>query len=265
MYKNIGIIIVIALIVGGAIFLFIKEINKEREYSKTPVATSTTPGEAPVVLVSKTLHEKNAEAGYEVNATYPEVSNFRDKVMERQINRIIEQKVIAHVESFKSSTRESRRVDESDISTLDIGYQQEKLTSLPHILGFRLTQSYFEVGAAHPGQTTETFNFDLRTGKVITLDDLFEPQSGYLDIISAHSIRELKNRLGAGAHEQIEYGARPVPENYEAFLITDSGIRIIFNQYQAAAYAAGEQEVLVPYLELFDVLSKDGPLGMIVQ
>ncbi|MFO7584726.1 MAG: DUF3298 domain-containing protein, partial [Anaerolineales bacterium] len=45
-------------------------------------------------------------------------------------------------------------------------------------------------------------------------------------------------------------GAEPLPENYRNWNLTYEGLLITFDEYQVAPYAAGMQQVLVP----FDVL-----------
>lgn len=262
MKKNVVMIVVLVIALIGAVALFLYAFNSGRAARPAEHATSSTAMVEQIVLTPKKFTEEGKSSAYQITAEYPEVSGLTDPIIEKKINVAIADRVNEVIADFKQSMA-SVRVEKGESSTLDIGYTAEHLATLPHLIVFRLTESYFEAGAAHPGQTTETFNFDTRTGQILTLDDLFVPGTPYVEKISEYSIKELKNRLGN--EDQISRGAGPDSENFEAFLLTDGGLKIVFNQYQVAAYAAGEQEVMIPYLELFDIISDAGPIGKIVQ
>ncbi len=79
-----------------------------------------------------------------------------------------------------------------------------------------------------------------------------------LDKIANYCIAQLKTRnIG---FEAFTSGAQPTPENYGNWNITPDGLLITFDEYQVAAYAAGPQEVVVPYTELQSVIDPHGPL-----
>ena len=122
--------------------------------------------------------------------------------------------------------------------------------------------SYF--GGAHPVSYHHELNFDLSAARVLSLEDLFEPGSDYLDVIAGYSIDELsKNR--EILFEDFEQYAAPAPENYSVWTITPGGLLIVFEEYQVAPYAAGPQYVVVPYSELAGMLDPEGPLGNLAQ
>jgi hypothetical protein len=62
--------------------------------------------------------------------------------------------------------------------------------------------------------------------------------------------------------ELIDAGAGPRADNYRAWNITRKGLWITFDPYQVAAYAAGPQNILVPYSVLKDIIKPDGPIAM---
>jgi hypothetical protein len=65
-----------------------------------------------------------------------------------------------------------------------------------------------------------------------------------LQVISDYCVTELTARLGADGWMG---GAGPDLANYKTWNITPSGLVVTFDPYQVAAYAAGPQEVLIPY------------------
>jgi hypothetical protein len=56
-------------------------------------------------------------------------------------------------------------------------------------------------------------------------------------------------------------GARPTPENYAVWNVSAEGVVITFNEAQVAAYAAGPQEVVIPFATLKDIFDPQGPLN----
>jgi hypothetical protein len=116
------------------------------------------------------------------------------------------------------------------------------------------------LGGAHPGDHHDVINYDLSEAKVLSMGDLFKPESDYLEAISGYSIQELKKNQEV-LFPNFEAGASPKKENYAAWSITPKGLLVIFEEYQVAPYAAGPQYVLVPYAILEDILDPDGPLA----
>ncbi len=57
--------------------------------------------------------------------------------------------------------------------------------------------------------------------------------------------------------EWIATGAGPKAENFDSWNITKTGILINFDPYQVAAYAAGPQDVLIPYEEIKSILKQN--------
>jgi len=104
-------------------------------------------------------------------------------------------------------------------------------------------------GAAHPYHYSITFNYDLDQGKKLSLDDIFRPDSKYLEVVSSHCIFELSKK-DIGFYGGFEHGAEPTPQNYRNWNITPNGLMITFDEYQVAPYAAGAQTVIVPFTEL---------------
>jgi len=128
-----------------------------------------------------------------------------------------------------------------------------------NLLSLQLHIEGYSDGAAHPYHITSSYNYDLEKGQEVTLDQLFLPGSEYLTPIANYCSNELTTRnIG---FEMFSEGAKPLPENYAVWNISDKGLVITFNEYQVAAYAAGPQEVTVPFTALKDIINPQGPLN----
>jgi len=44
------------------------------------------------------------------------------------------------------------------------------------------------------------------------------------------------------------------------FAITKEGLKFVYNPYEVAPYAFGQQEIIIPYTSLKEVIRKDGLL-----
>ncbi len=235
--------------------------SKETEFDVNQQPIEFT---AAVRVVAKVIRETNKQSKYSVNAEYPQIEGDpRFDGFNQQARAMITKDVAA----FKTSETES--LDEtSDLaaetlnSTLDIGYRIHLATD--DLISVAFTESQYSRGAAHGSSITVVFNYDVKNRKKLALADLFNPKSNYLSVISAYSIKDLKEQGKKNdmlMEDQIQEGAAARADNYSAWTITRKGICITFDPYQVAAYAAGPQHVLVPYSALKDVIRPDGPIA----
>lgn len=147
-------------------------------------------------------------------------------------------------------------------SDLGIGYTvsfaNDEVISIEFSVG-----SYYS-GAAHPNSHTEVLNFDLKNGKVIRLSELFNPGAKYLQALANYSIADLKkqskDKNGMLDDDWIQRGAGADAENYKSWTISRKGLAINFDAYQVGPYAAGPQQVFIPYTAIKDLVKVDGPL-----
>jgi hypothetical protein len=123
----------------------------------------------------------------------------------------------------------------------------------------------YYAGAAHPNHATWTLTWDFGAGRRVMLDDLFRSGTPYLQAISDAAVPELVQVLGPEMADRawIEEGAAPEPDNYARWSLTREGLRIVFDPYQVAAYAAGPQVVVVRWSALEPLLDPAGPVARI--
>ena len=101
-------------------------------------------------------------------------------------------------------------------------------------------------GAAHPYSYMLTLNYDLANGKALSLQDVFQPDSDYLTFLLNYSENELKQRDNIYMEGSLSADA----QHYQFFTFTKQGLALHFEPYHVAAYAAGPQEVIIPYDQL---------------
>jgi len=117
-------------------------------------------------------------------------------------------------------------------------------------------------GGAHGNYGFHGLTYDIQTGRVLTLGDLFTPGSGYLEGIAAYSEKDLLEQLGAPDKDWVKKGTAPNPDVYESlWTLTDQGLQITFDPYLVAPYATGAPEVVIDFAELKKWARPDGPLS----
>ena len=226
---------------------------------------------ANLALVSRQIREENPERRYSIYAEYPQIEGATDARV-GDFNQRARALVAAKVEEFKKNVAQEvtgppeHTAMGSDISIgYDLGVGTDDLISVQ----FQISDYYS--GAAHPNHHTEVLNYDLKAGHVLKLGDLFKPAALYLRTISDYSINDLKQQFRKQGTEDpamfdagVEEGAAPNADNYKSWLITRRGLQITFDPYQVAPYAAGPQQVVIPYATLGEIINPEGPLAPIL-
>jgi hypothetical protein len=110
---------------------------------------------------------------------------------------------------------------------------------------------YSYQGGAHGGSFTGFVNWDVKTDKQVTLDDILV--SGYQAQLTkiAEKIFRKDEKLTDTSSLANDYFFKDnkfaLNENYS---ITPAGIRFVYNQYEIKPYAAGQTELVLPYSQI---------------
>jgi hypothetical protein len=208
-----------------------------------------------VTLISIPRNETSQVPAYTLKAQIPALQDSDDpRVM--NFNNEMTQLTQEEIAKFMDNVVQVQPSPGASGSFYD---QQYKLFSPPgNLISLKFVIMIYIQGAAHPGTHMRTVTYDLEAGVDVKMSQLFLTGSDYLDRIANYCISQLLTR-GIG-FEATSSGAQPLTENYGNWNITQEGLLITFDEYQVAAYAAGPQEVIVPYSELQSVIDAHGPL-----
>jgi len=229
-------------------------------------------------IVAKQIREKNKKLKYEVSAAYPQLTGVTDPTYDKfnqTVRNLISRKVSDFKKEMTPSAEDELAPDENpvidDSLGSDITVNYELALAKDDLIAIQFTVSSYSAGAAHPNSYTEVVNFDLKNGKLLKLSDLFLPGSKYLETLSNFCIQELKKQAKAQGDyaamddDWIKRGAGAELTNYDNWTITKKGLGITFDPYQVAAYAAGPQNVLVPYSAVKEIIKPDSMLAQFVK
>ncbi|MGE5589804.1 MAG: DUF3298 domain-containing protein [Bacillota bacterium] len=118
------------------------------------------------------------------------------------------------------------------------------------LLSIVLTNYTYTAGAAH-GVTIQTSDtFDLETGRIYALQDLFRPGVDYIDLLTREVRRQMRER---GLEESLLTPFETVKPTQKWYL-TNDGLVLYYGQYEYWPYAWGIQEFPIPLADLKDVL-----------
>ncbi|MCL5030199.1 MAG: DUF3298 and DUF4163 domain-containing protein [Bacteroidetes bacterium] len=135
-----------------------------------------------------------------------------------------------------------------------------------NILSLENTEFRFE-GGAHPITFFNYKNYDLKTGKEISLNNLFKNDFiAELDKIGEKKFRETYNIKSDESFEKAGYfiGKEGFHLNNN-FSILKTGLRFRFGEYEIGPYVLGAPSVFIPYADIKDLINPNGLLAQFIQ
>ena len=127
---------------------------------------------------------------------------------------------------------------EYDVS-YEVKYNKNNVLSI-------LIYDYTYMGGVHGLASVASYNFDMITGKQITLSSVAKTNSAYTKM-ERYARVDLLNQNAKMGMVFTEYLHELDIDNSRPFYFYDNGIVVKFYEYEVAAYAAGMPEVKIPY------------------
>ena len=157
---------------------------------------------------------------------------------------------------------------EADATIAGVGYYENDslyvMYSSPTLFSVGSSYDNF-MGGAHGMYGTRYRNFALPSGKVLSIEDLFLPNTEAELLKIAEATFRKANNLGD----------RPLNEEYmfpddvfvlnDNFCITKNGLLFTYNPYEIASFAQGTIDLTIPYSSLSSIINKEGALGVFIK
>lgn len=206
--------------------------------------------------------ESNKQKRFEMTAEYPELTGASPEITAK-----FKTAVMSRIGDFRKTmlaqtSQDLKYLPKGMNNYIEVSY--DVVLANDNIVSLKFLDSEY-AGGAHPNYMSFTMNVDLKTGRELELRDLFKPNSDYLKAISEYAIADLKKRQPDVTDDTfVKDGASADAANFRSWNITKKGLLINFDPYQVAPYAAGSQEVIIPFDKLKDVLRDNAflPMGM---
>ncbi|MFC0216434.1 DUF3298 domain-containing protein [Paenibacillus chartarius] len=134
------------------------------------------------------------------------------------------------------------------------GYYELK-TNERSVLSLSQFNYAYTKGAAHGLTVQKSLTFDAKTGRPVSLADVFKPGVDYSKRLSAIVQQQIKWRQMTLL---VEFpGVRPDQD----FYIADKSLVLYYQLYEITAYAFGFAYFPISVYELADIVAEDGALG----
>ncbi len=120
-------------------------------------------------------------------------------------------------------------------------------------------------GGAHGSHSIIHQSIDLKTGSVITEDDIFN--EGFEEDLSALLVNYIAQQNNVEQVKELEnIGFFSIEEIFPNgnFAVNENGITYTFNEYEIAAYVVGATEVYLAYKEIQHLLKTESPIAHLV-
>lgn len=208
---------------------------------------TNTPSVTPLTVETKTFSEQGAQPQpYEITVTYPQVQEAA------QFNQIVEHAMLDYVQEFKNdflvdaegSSVEYFLNSEFDVHTAKAGFLSSEYT----------ISNY--TGGAHPNSQVYGMNYDFNAQRFVESGELFNTETTYLNYLSKTMATKIDPSLAED--EFFAEGRAPLAENFDQFVINNTGVVFLFSPYQIGPYAAGAQRAEFSWKELEPYLSAYG-------
>ncbi len=225
-------------------------------FNKKETATVKTSEQVLPTAKLATKTEKSETGTYSVEITNPVVTGLGD-VVNKKINTTILAKTAEMKQSFLDDISGLAMVDgPGEKSTLSIDFDPEQKHEAYDILSLPLQVETYANGAAHPNNYKNVLHFNIKTGDVVMLPDIFKDKNTAYHTVSKVATKKLDELFAKeGNPDWFQGGAGPEADNYENFILDMDTLTIIFNPYQVAAYARGEVPIELSLSMFPDMLS----------
>ncbi|MEO6694536.1 MAG: RsiV family protein [Ignavibacteria bacterium] len=217
----------------------------------------------------KTVSDKCLDLNYGIIATYPQVDFGPDGLMglrgiEQDINNSMDTTINGIIQNFKNEVAQlpNKTVMNGLGSSLEITSTANVISGT--ILSANIKAFSAVAGAAHPITITYTYNYSTTATGLLSISDLFIPNSDFVNYLSDYSIADLRTyayKQGYSIDNMITQGASPEIKNFNAWNLTVDSLVITFNPYQVALYVFGIQTVSIPLSNMINMIDPNGPLA----
>ena len=176
---------------------------------------------------------------------YPQMYGMQDVDVQNHINDIFKNHAVGLLNYYNELIQEGIEIEDPMLEHYVVGSEYE----IKYLQNNRLsivTNDYDYAGGIHGMYWYTSFNFDLSTGELLQLPDLFLENGDYTTSINNEIKRQINILKQTDDYWELEpfYSIDPNTPN---FYLTPTGIGIYFSLYEYTPYAYGIPEFIIPY------------------
>lgn len=225
--------------------------SAEATAEATAAATATPVSVIPTVS-STTVTSHASEYSWTVTFRKPVISGVTAAAV-TAMNSSITTKVNAYISSFNGTGLPVVAAGAGP-STLQGDFSVAFVS--PSLLSLRFTVSTNITGAAHPTTEAGSINFDIATGTVIQLPDIFTSPAAALPVLQTKAHTALTALLGS---DLFWPASVTMADLGTAWACTPTGLELTWSQGDVAPMSAGTVTIKIPWSALSGVIANPGP------
>lgn len=215
-----------------------------------------------VRIVTFNRFEKT-DKGYEANIVTPQIEGLLDKDLENELNQKFKDHSDLLITGFENDLKELKK----EFGDEEVHMGVESSYTVKSNNEDFLSVDLYTLNTAGSSSTIHSFyNIDKHKNKIIELDDLFEKDSNYTEIISKYLIGEMERQMKEEDKfywieeddMEVDY-FKEIKSNQNFYINESNQLVITFDKYEIAPGAEGSPEFIIPIEVIGDIL-KDNSL-----
>lgn len=191
---------------------------------------------------------KEEDAIQSLSVKIPVVKNTGNAKMEKQVNAAISEHIDATVKQIQQEHKEFmnnyKKANTTPVMKTSISIDYKITANKGNLLSFQIITTYV---ANTSYQEHQIFNLDLKTGKELTLQDLFH--DSYKSLINTEikkQIQSIQRKDTNALYFTEKNGFTGIKNNQQFYIDNANNVVIIFEKYEIAPGYMGEQEFKIP-------------------
>ncbi|MDF1520377.1 MAG: RsiV family protein [Brevefilum sp.] len=216
--------------------------------------------EPEIRLIDRSIFEEMEEPRYEIDGVWPNLEGPEPliAVFNTEIDRFVDAVLEDFLLAVADSPSEMEGEGEPPLSYLtfdyDLTYADQQLFSI------YLAFDQYIAMSAHPFPFSKSLNYDAQKGVFLSLEDLFLPETDYINEIGS-LVEPILEARGFGYQLGTAVDVMQTRENWN---LLPEALRINFDVYEVAPYAAGPQYVVISWEDLVGILDPNGPISRFI-
>jgi hypothetical protein len=154
--------------------------------------------------------------------------------------------------------------NEDNIQTWFLDINVDVINQDASLLAVKFSQADY-MGGAHPNSSFSYLNYDRKTQRVLTLDDILKPNTyAKLEAIAEPIFRKNEGLAANQSLADAYFFDKDVFHLNSNFTLTQEGIEFLYNPYEIKPYVAGTTKLLIPYASIKELVKENSIIHRIV-
>ncbi|CAG7636453.1 DUF3298 domain-containing protein [Paenibacillus allorhizosphaerae] len=192
-----------------------------------------------------TIHTGAISSPAGTTIDYPQVAGLPDRGVQQHVNRTI-LNMVYYLQQAQQKVQTGTHMQMT-------GHYEIK-TNERGILSLLLSNYAYSEHMAHGFTIVKSLTFDVATGKLYNLSDLFKPGSDYVSVLSGQIQAQIKQR-----ELPLLNGFTAIKPNQDYYL-ADKSIIVYFQLYEITPYYVGFPMFPISIYPLLPIAAPEGPL-----